>query len=73
MMKILFILFLTMSSWVKTDNQNPGFFFVTAKYRPLVIQYLKGQEPYLFSPLLKTTASPKSFRSVSISVHDDFC
>ena len=73
MMKILFILFLTMSSWFKADNQNPSFFFVTAKYRPPVVQYLKGLEPYLSHPLLETTASAKSFRSVSLSVHDDFC
>jgi hypothetical protein len=61
MMKILFILLLTMSSWVKADEQNPSLFFLTAKYQPPFMQYLKGPEPYLSRPLLGTTASAKSF------------
>ncbi len=60
-MKILFILLLTMSSWVKADDQNPSFFFLTAKYQPPFMQYLSGPQPYSSRPLLGTTASAKSF------------
>ena len=60
-MKILFILLLTMSFWVKADDQNPRLFFLTAKYQPPFMQYLKGPEPYLSRPLFGTTASAKSF------------
>jgi hypothetical protein len=60
-MKILFILLLTMSFWVKADDQNPSLFFLTAKYQPPFMQYLKGPEPYLSRPLFGTTASAKSF------------